>query len=206
MKAVFVDTDALPARESRAGDLVQNEGEASLAFTLAKALVASGIEENDMAVITPYRQQIKLLSKVFHAQEETKAVEILTADKAQGRDKDVILVSLVRSNEDGNVSESRLKLTVGRRPFARLAPHQRFLHSSQEKACHFWISFHTRQRSAPSRVLQVDGGKGVDTELAIWSRASSWGSSHSISTENCQYRQAPRQGELGASGQDRQAL
>jgi len=31
-------------------------------------------------------------------------VEILTADKSQGRDKECILISLVRSNEDGNVS------------------------------------------------------------------------------------------------------
>lgn len=106
-KAIFIDTDALPARESRAGDLVQNETEAALAHTLASALIDCGIEEKDMAVITPYRQQIKLLTKRFHARKETQSVEILTADKAQGRDKDVIMVSLVRSNEDGNVSYAK---------------------------------------------------------------------------------------------------
>jgi DNA replication ATP-dependent helicase Dna2 len=53
-----------------------------------------------MAVITPYRQQIKCLSALFGAM---PGVEILTADKAQGRDMDVVLVSLVRSNEGGNV-------------------------------------------------------------------------------------------------------
>lgn len=113
VKAIFVDTDALPASESRAGDLVQNEGEAGLAHTLAVALAASGVDQKDMAVITPYRQQIKLLSKVFQAHDSTSAIEILTADKAQGRDKDVVLVSLVRSNPDGNVSAHRTELMSG---------------------------------------------------------------------------------------------
>lgn len=54
-----------------------------------------------MAVITPYRQQIKLLSSLFT---DMPKVEILTADKSQGRDKECILISLVRSNESGQVS------------------------------------------------------------------------------------------------------
>ena len=34
-KAVFVDTDLLPAPDSRVGDLVQNEVEANLVFQVA---------------------------------------------------------------------------------------------------------------------------------------------------------------------------
>ncbi|KAF8908142.1 DNA replication factor Dna2-domain-containing protein [Gymnopilus junonius] len=76
-KAVFVDTDALSATESRVGDLVQNTTEAEL-------------------------QQIKLLQ---HLLQERKGVEILTADKSQGRDKDCVIVSLVRSNDGGHIGE-----------------------------------------------------------------------------------------------------
>jgi hypothetical protein len=65
------------------------------------ALTEAGIRQDDIAVITPYRQQIKLLTSVFA---DLPRVEILTADKSQGRDKDVIVISLVRSNESGNVS------------------------------------------------------------------------------------------------------
>lgn len=97
-----MDTDAVPAVETRVGELVQNPTEASLVFTLARALVASGIPENDIAVITPYRQQIKLLTSLLGSM---PSIELLTADKAQGRDKDVVLVSLVRSNDTGNVSD-----------------------------------------------------------------------------------------------------
>jgi DNA replication ATP-dependent helicase Dna2 len=101
VKAVFVDTDKVPALDSRVGDLVQNETEGELVHQLATALTSSGVAEEDIAVITPYRQQIKLLSNKFGSM---PGIEILTADKSQGRDKDCIIISLVRSNDLGNVS------------------------------------------------------------------------------------------------------
>jgi DNA replication ATP-dependent helicase Dna2 len=51
-------------------------------------------------VVTLYRQQIKLLSHLLSSQPD---VEILTADRSQGRDKDCIIMSMVRSNEEGTV-------------------------------------------------------------------------------------------------------
>jgi DNA replication ATP-dependent helicase Dna2 len=101
-KAVFVDTDQVPALDSRVGDLVQNETEGDLVHQLATAFTSSGISEGDIAVITPYRQQIKLLSNRLGR--SMPGIEILTADKSQGRDKDCIIISLVRSNDTGNVS------------------------------------------------------------------------------------------------------
>lgn len=105
-KAVFVDTDSLPARETRAGELVQNPTEAALIATLARALVASGTPASEIAVITPYRQQIKLIQGVFsHPASDLSGIEVLTADKSQGRDKGVVLVSLVRSNDAGSIGQ-----------------------------------------------------------------------------------------------------
>ncbi|KAL0959129.1 hypothetical protein HGRIS_014422 [Hohenbuehelia grisea] len=101
-KAIFVDTDALPARDSRVGDLVQNEVEASLVYQVTEALLRSGISEEQIGVISLYRQQIKLLTHLLHAR---AGVEILTADRSQGRDKDCVLISLVRSNEAGQVGD-----------------------------------------------------------------------------------------------------
>ncbi|KAK4689519.1 DNA replication ATP-dependent helicase/nuclease Dna2, partial [Tremellales sp. Uapishka_1] len=102
VKAVFVDTDRLPAFDERIGDLVQNPTEAKLVQQLAVALTNNGINQEDIAVITPYRQQIKLLTGLFRPFDK---IEILTADKSQGRDKDCILISLVRSNEGGSIGE-----------------------------------------------------------------------------------------------------
>lgn len=64
-------------------------------------LVARGIREDQIGVITPYRQQIKILSAML---QDMKAIEVLTADKSQGRDKDCIIISMVRSNDLGSVS------------------------------------------------------------------------------------------------------
>jgi DNA replication ATP-dependent helicase Dna2 len=68
------------------------------------SLVTHGIKQEDIGVITPYRQQIKLLSAMVH--KENPLVEVLTADRSQGRDKDCIVISMVRSNDVGNVSAS----------------------------------------------------------------------------------------------------
>lgn len=68
---------------------------------LTAELIACGIREEQIGVITPYRQQIKILSVML---QDTKAIEVLTADKSQGRDKDCIIISMVRSNDLGSVS------------------------------------------------------------------------------------------------------
>ncbi|KIJ63491.1 hypothetical protein HYDPIDRAFT_175890 [Hydnomerulius pinastri MD-312] len=101
-KAVFVDTDCVPAFDSRVGDLVQNDVEGKLVYQITEALLHSGIEQRQIGVMSLYRQQIKLLS---HLLQDKKDIEILTADKSQGRDKDCIIVSMVRSNDHGQVGD-----------------------------------------------------------------------------------------------------
>ncbi|KAG6828441.1 hypothetical protein H0H92_007968 [Tricholoma furcatifolium] len=100
--AVFVDTDKIPARESRVGDLVENSVEAELVRQICETLTGCGIQGNQIGVITPYRQQVKLLK---HHLMGHKDIEILTADRSQGRDKDCIIISLVRSNDSGNAGD-----------------------------------------------------------------------------------------------------
>ncbi|KAL1745905.1 DNA replication factor Dna2-domain-containing protein [Schizophyllum fasciatum] len=101
-KAVFVDTDALPARDSRVGDLVQNAAEARLVAQLARALLRAGVRESQIGVLSLYRQQIKLLS---HRLQAHPGIEVLTADRSQGRDKDCVIISMVRSNEAEQVGD-----------------------------------------------------------------------------------------------------
>lgn len=59
------------------------------------------MSEDQIGVIALYRQQIKLLQDVL---QERKGIEILTADKSQGRDKDCIVMTLTRSNAEKHVS------------------------------------------------------------------------------------------------------
>ncbi|CAO1617669.1 unnamed protein product [Parajaminaea phylloscopi] len=128
-QAAFVDTDDVPGHESRRGRMVQNEVEAAIIQQLAHGLVLAGVPPGDIAVITPYRQQLKLLQNSLIDPErvpQTRStslktaaqikressfqgeksmgggnIEVLTADRSQGRDKPVVLISLVRSNEYG---------------------------------------------------------------------------------------------------------
>jgi DNA replication ATP-dependent helicase Dna2 len=109
-KAVFVDTDLLPAHDTRVGDLVQNPTEASLVHQVTEALLRSGISESQIGIISLYRQQIKLLS---HFLQDHKEIEVLTADRSQGRDKECIIISLVRSNDAGQVRARYLNFFFG---------------------------------------------------------------------------------------------
>ncbi|KAF8629517.1 hypothetical protein AX17_005643 [Amanita inopinata Kibby_2008] len=101
-KALFVDTDPVPARDSRVGDLVQNTVEAELVHQTVECLLRSGVCEDQIGIISLYRQQIKLLSQLLSGR---KGIEILTADRSQGRDKDCIIVSMVRSNDAGHTGD-----------------------------------------------------------------------------------------------------
>ncbi len=101
-KAVFVDTDLVPARDSKVGDLVQNETEATLVYQVAETLIKSGVSAEKIGIISLYRQQIKLLYLRLRGRQ---GLELFTADKSQGRDKECIVISLVRSNDTAEVRE-----------------------------------------------------------------------------------------------------
>lgn len=99
-KAVFVDTDLVPAYDSKVGDLVQNETEAKLVHQITETLIKSGVSTAQIGIISLYRQQIKLLTQHLRGHQ---GLEFLTADKSQGRDKECIIISMVRSNDTSQV-------------------------------------------------------------------------------------------------------
>ncbi|XP_058204643.1 DNA replication ATP-dependent helicase/nuclease JHS1 isoform X2 [Rhododendron vialii] len=91
---IFIDTDMVPALEAKDGKTVNNPIEANIIAKITEELVTKGIEVEDIGIITPYNSQTNLIRHVV-----STSVEIHTIDKYQGRDKDCILVSFVRSNE-----------------------------------------------------------------------------------------------------------
>ncbi|GLT73724.1 hypothetical protein SLA2020_455620 [Shorea laevis] len=90
---IFINTDMLPAFETKDQKTVNNQMEAHIIAEITEALVNNGIEGKDIGIITPYNSQANLIRHVCEA-----SVEIHTIDKYQGRDKDCILVSFVRSS------------------------------------------------------------------------------------------------------------
>jgi regulator of nonsense transcripts 1 len=66
---------------------------------LVKILLENNVNSKDIGIITPYKRQIDELNAVINNDiEEENKIEINTVDSYQGREKDYILFSTVRSN------------------------------------------------------------------------------------------------------------
>lgn len=97
----YVDT-AGAGYEEQWNDLLEsreNEGEARLALQIYGQLRESGLPARSIGLLTPYVAQVRLLRSMT----QDRAVEIGSVDGFQGREKEVIILSLVRSNDKGEV-------------------------------------------------------------------------------------------------------
>ncbi|ORE05724.1 P-loop containing nucleoside triphosphate hydrolase protein [Rhizopus microsporus var. microsporus] len=89
-------TDDAQEEQSKA-----NELEVQLAVQHVKALLEDGLQEDQVGIITPYAFQVSKLRREIR--EHWPGIEIGTVDGFQGREKEAIILSLVRSNEMGEV-------------------------------------------------------------------------------------------------------
>jgi len=123
-----------------------NEGEAELAAREVERILALGAAPADVAVISPYDAQVQRLRQLLAARLD-EGLEVDTVDGFQGREKEAVVVSLVRANDRGEVgfladvrrmnvaiTRARRKLvvvgdgaTVARHPF-----YEAFLRHAQE--------------------------------------------------------------------------
>jgi ATP-dependent RNA/DNA helicase IGHMBP2 len=126
-------------------DSKHNEGEAELAAAEVRRVLALGVPPGEIAVISPYDAQVQRLRALL-AEEVEAGLEVDTVDGFQGREKEAVVVSLVRANEAGEVgfladvrrmnvalTRARAKLvvvgdgaTVARHPF-----YEKFLQHAQ---------------------------------------------------------------------------
>ena len=97
----FIDTagsDCVEQAESD-GSSRDNPGEADVVAKQVEDLLAVGVAASEIAVITPYAAQARLLRTLI----DNAAIEVDTVDGFQGREKEAIVISLVRSNSNGEV-------------------------------------------------------------------------------------------------------
>ena len=118
-RVAFINTDPLlPAsREIAKGTRVTNPIEVSITTQIVETLLTVGVPATEIGVITPYRSQLASIKQSLRHRsgastsapmisgDAASAVEMHTADKFQGRDKEVVVLSLVRSNETNHVGE-----------------------------------------------------------------------------------------------------
>ena len=90
---------------------IQNNLESRIASKIAKLYAQSGIPESEIGIITPYLDQVNLIKK--HT-----SVNVDTVDGFQGNEKDVIIISMVRSGANKDLQFvadfKRLNVTLTR--------------------------------------------------------------------------------------------
>ena len=107
-KVVFANTDLAGARSREtlnAGMNITNELEATLTAQSVLSFLTIGVPAREIGVITLYRSQLALLRRLFKLAGISAEVEIDSADRFQGRDKECVILSMVRSNENGIVGD-----------------------------------------------------------------------------------------------------
>jgi ATP-dependent RNA/DNA helicase IGHMBP2 len=93
----FIDTAGSGNNEKRGpdGTSLQNEGELQI---ILKLIESELLDPLTTAVISPYAGQVTAAKEVL-----PKQLRISTIDSFQGQEKETIIVSLVRSNDDGDI-------------------------------------------------------------------------------------------------------
>ena len=76
-----------------------NGEEVSVIVEITKQLMLCRLFPHDLGIISPYEQQVNLLRISL----KDTSIEIKTVDGFQGREKEIIIISLVRSNDSGNI-------------------------------------------------------------------------------------------------------
>lgn len=98
---LFLDTagagyDEEPEEDT---DSRRNPREAGLAARYVRRLTEAGLAAGQVAVIAPYAGQVRLLREQLRG----TGVEIDSVDGFQGREKEAVVISLVRSNPEGEI-------------------------------------------------------------------------------------------------------
>ena len=94
---LFIDTAGCGFSEKSEGTSMANPEEAAFVFNYITNFLP-GIEPFSVAVISPYREQIRLLKELFSAM--TNNISVNTIDSFQGQERDMVIISMTRSNPD----------------------------------------------------------------------------------------------------------
>ena len=96
---LFIDTSNVDndgEKHLKDSKSIINKLEADIAVQLANDYLNAGLDETDIGIISPYADQVKII-------QDRTSVEVKTVDGFQGREKEIIIISTVRSNENGNI-------------------------------------------------------------------------------------------------------
>lgn len=93
---IFMDTSL-----SSSGCEEENEGEAFAVVEIVSALMAEGVSPSSVAVITPFRRQVRLLRSIAHEVIKENEIPLIdTVERLQGQDVECIIISFAASDEN----------------------------------------------------------------------------------------------------------
>lgn len=117
---IFIDTAGCGYEEQVSGTRISNPEEAAFLFRHLSGLVQQLERHYDethfpsIAIISPYRQQVEVLQELWLHQPDSlrrhKGITVNTIDSFQGQERDIVYISMTRSNADNTVgflSETR---------------------------------------------------------------------------------------------------
>ena len=116
-------TDIVPLEctaDKKEGGSLMNKTEATLVERIVESLVFCGASLGSIGIISPFNAQLRLLDSSHKISSwKSQGLECSTIDRYQGRDKAIIILSFVRSNEKGKVGRlladpNRINVAVSR--------------------------------------------------------------------------------------------
>jgi regulator of nonsense transcripts 1 len=88
--------------QEESGSSRSNMDEAAIVVQIVNDLLVPGdLTPDDIGVISPYAGQVRLIREMFG--DQIDGLEVKSVDGYQGREKEIIVLSTVRANEDGKV-------------------------------------------------------------------------------------------------------
>jgi len=112
---MMIDTagcDLIEERHETSGSRL-NRGEGEIAKKIIENLLKTGLLEQNIAVISPYNAQVELLKNLLvHIYPK---LEVKSVDGFQGGERDAVVLSLVRSNDDWGKNDSGVGFLKDRR-------------------------------------------------------------------------------------------
>ena len=97
---ILANTESSTEKKDK-GKSLYNEAELAKAVEVIEQLIINGVRTSDIAIISPYAIQTKLLKEL--TSQRWSQLEISTIDAYQGSEKEVIILSTVRSNKEGRL-------------------------------------------------------------------------------------------------------
>ncbi|XP_046352610.1 DNA-binding protein SMUBP-2-like [Haliotis rufescens] len=141
-----------------------NEGEADIVASHVEKLISSGLQPENIAVIAPYNLQVELLR--VRLSPTYPKLEIKSVDGFQGREKEAVVISFVRSNSKGEVgflSENRrinVAITRARRHVAVICDSETVSHDKFLKTL---VEYFTERGEVWSAQEYIQDGKVTHT-------------------------------------------